>query len=166
MKYQAVMLTLLAGFAVLLAQTWAGLGRPLVDVATRSRLAQEAHAAAAALACDLCGSLANNEGRLGRKTAFRLVGRMQPGNSQLWLCFDGGLNPNGLADWGPPDTVISYQVAANTLVRWDQTAGSTVTVARYVDQLELTDLGGQVQIQLTFRYRGIMQTYTMIARDP
>src|SRR5207302_6267791 len=150
-----VVSSLMAVLAVLLANTWTGLGRPLVAVAARCRLAQEANAAAASLSRDWCGYLANNEGRLGGKTLYPLLGRLQPRNSELWLCFDGGTTPNGIADWGTPDTVISYQVVSNALVRWDQNAGTTFIVARYVDSLELQDLGGQVVISLTFTYRGL-----------
>ena len=158
---------LLVLLAVLIADAWAGLGRPLVDVAIQCRLAQEANAAAACFARDLCGSLADTQGRLGTKAACQFVGRMQPGNQQLWLCFDGGTNPNGTANWGPPDTVISYQVAGNTLVRWNQTAGTTFTVAHDVTNLYVQDLGGgQVQITLTFQYRNLTQSYTWIAVDP
>jgi prepilin-type N-terminal cleavage/methylation domain-containing protein len=158
---------LLVVLAVLVSNAWAGLGRPLVNVATQCRLANEANAAAACLARDLCGSLADTQGRLGAKTAYQFVGRMQPGNAQLWLCFDSGTNPNGKADWGPPDTVIVYQLAGNTLVRWNQTAGTNFTVAQNVSSFNVQDLGGgQVQIMLTFQYRNLTQTYTWIALDP
>jgi type II secretory pathway component PulJ len=152
--------------AGLISATWAGLGRPTTDLVVRSRLAHEASLAVASLTRDLGGSLANNEGRLGGKTQARFVGRMQPSSSQLWLCFDGGADPNGMADWGPPDTVIVYEVQANSIVRWDQTANTTFTVARHVDRLDLLDLGDRVQIQLTFKYRKAIQVYTLIARNP
>jgi type II secretory pathway component PulJ len=156
----------LAVFAVLLAQAWTGLGRPLVSTAARCRVAQEADAAVACLERDLCGYLADNSGRLGKKVLYRFVGRMQPQNSQLWLCFDGGNNPNGVADWGAPDTVIVYQVVGGNLLRTDQTSGTSHTVARYVQQMQAYDLGGSVQIVLTISYRGITQNYNLIAKDP
>ncbi len=52
------------------------------------------------------------------------------------------------------------------LVRWDQNAGTTFTVARHVSGFAVQDLGGRVQIQLTFTYRGLTRTYTLVARDP
>jgi type II secretory pathway component PulJ len=157
---------LLACLAVLLARSWYGLVRPTADLAARARLAQEADLAAAALARDLGGSLANPEGRTGPRTLYPLVGRLQPGGSQLWLCFDGGSPPNGAADWGPPDTVIVYELQGDRLVRWDQNAGTTFTAARHVSGFTVRDLGGRVQIQLTFTYRGLTRTYTLVARDP
>lgn len=152
---------------MLMAQAWSGLGRPTVDMAIRGRLAQEAGLAAAALAGDLGGYLSNPEGRLGTTASLPLVGRLQPTGSQLWLCFDGGPAPNGAPDWGPPDTVIVYDVQGGRLVRTDQTAGTAVTVAQCASGLHVQDLGGgQVQVGLTLSFRGVTQTYTWIARDP
>jgi len=157
---------LMAFLATLLSLTASGLCRPTADIAARCRVAQEANLAAASLVRDLAGSLANPEGRLGGKALYRFVGRIQPSNTQLWLCFDGGIAPNGIADWGSPDTVIVYELQANQLIRWDQNANTTHTVARNVESLVLQDLGDRVQIQLTFNYRNITQTYTFIARNP
>jgi len=158
----------LMAFLVLLAsQAWSGFGRPTADVAARCRVAQEARLAVTALAGDLGGGLAGPAARTGTKAQLQWVGRMQPSGSQLWLCFDGGPSPNGLADWGPPDTVIVYEVQGDQLVRWDQGAGTGFTVANHVQALGFQDLGGgKLQIQLTFAYRNITRTYTLIARDP
>jgi hypothetical protein len=157
---------LFALLAVLLAKTWYGLMRPAAELAARARLAQEAGLATASLGRDLGGSLANPVGRTGPKTLYPYVGRLLPGNSQLWLCFDGGPSPNGVADWGPPDAVIIYAVQGDQLVRTDQNAGTTFTVARLVSGFAVQDLGGRVQIQMTFTYRGLTRTYTLVARDP
>jgi prepilin-type N-terminal cleavage/methylation domain-containing protein len=157
---------LMAMLAMLLAETWSGLGRPLVEMAARSRLAQEANLAMTSLSRDLGGSLSNGEGRLGRKSLYACVGRLQPGGSQLWLCFDGGAAPNGMADWTAPDTVIAYDLEGSALVRRDQTAGTSFVVAQNVSSLIVEDLGGACQITLTFVYRNISQSYQMIAQDP
>ena len=158
---------LMALLVLLVSQGWAGFGRPTADLVARCRVAQEAHLAVTALAGDLGGFLADSGARVGTKLQGRFVGRLQPSNSQLWLCFDGGSNPDGVANWGPPDTVIVYEVQGQQLVRWDQSAGTTFPVASNVDKLDLLDLGGgMLQIQLTFSYRNISRTYTLIARDP
>lgn len=157
---------LMAVLAVLLANAWSGLGRPLLDATVHARLAQEADLALAALSRDLGGYLSDTAGRTGGKSTYPVVGRLQPGGSQLWLCFDGGSTPNGQADWAPPDTVISYEVVASALVRWDQTAGTSFVVARNVDSFYLQDLGSEVQITLTLSFRSVSQTYTLIAKDP
>lgn len=157
---------LMALLAYLLGQTWSGLGRPTADLAARGRVAHEARLASAALSRDLGGSLDSTAGRTGQKALGKFVGRMQPNSSELWLCFDGGSSPNGVADWAAPDTVIVYQAQGGRLVRWDQSANTTFTVARYVDTLAVQDLGDRVRISLTFTYRGATRTYTLIARDP
>ena len=156
---------LMAFLAVLVSAAWSGFGRPAADIAEHCHVAQEANLAVASLTSDFAGSL--SEDRTGSKTKFKVVGRMQPANSQVRLCFDGGSSPNGLADWGSPDIIITYEVQSNKLIRWNETSGATFTVARDVDQLEATDLGGgKVEIKLTFKYRKITQMYTLIARDP
>jgi len=157
---------LMVFLAMLVSTAWSAFGRPTADVVARCRVTHEANLAVASLAHDLGGSLANHDGRIGDKSRLQFVGRMQPANSQLWLCFDGGPNPNGLADWGTPDTVISYEVQSNKLVRWDQNAGTAVTIARDVDRLESTDRGHEVELKLTFKYRQITRTYTLMALDP
>jgi prepilin-type N-terminal cleavage/methylation domain-containing protein len=157
---------LMAMLALLLAETWSGLGRPLVETAARSRLTQEANLALAALARDLGGCLSDNAGRAGRKSVYAFVGRMQPGGTQLWLCFDGGANPNGTADWAAPDTVISYEVDNARLVRLNQTAGTSFVVAQNVGSFLVENLGSECQITVTFVYRNYSQTYQLIAQDP
>lgn len=162
----AVVSALMAFLCLLLSATWSGLVRPTADLVHRTRIAQEANLAAASLVRDLAGSLPNPEGRVGLKTQFRFVGRMQPSNNQLWLCFDGGPTPNGIADWGSPDTLIVYEVKENCLIRLDQSSSTTYTVARFVEQFDVQDLGDRVQLKITLQHRGITQTYTLIARDP
>ncbi len=150
---------------ILVSATWGAFLRPTADIAERCRVAQEATLALASLSRDLSGSYAENS--TDSKSKFKLVGRMQPDNSQLRLCFDGGTTPNGTADWAAPDMVVTYYVENNRLIRWDEDSGAIFVVARDVDTLLVEDQGsGQVQIQLTFQFRRITQTYTLIASDP
>ena len=156
---------LMAFLAVLVSATWTSFIRPTTDVARRCRISHEANLAAASLTRDLAGSLADDH--TGSKRQYQLVGRMQPANEQLRLCFDGGTEPSGTAEWSDPDIVISYYVDSNQLIRWNENASTTFTVAKDVDSLSVEDLGnGTFQIQLAFRYRNVSQTYTLIARDP
>jgi type II secretory pathway component PulJ len=157
---------LLVALTMLLAEAWSGMARPLLQTAFRCRLNQEADLALAALARDLGGSLSDNAGRLGSKLSSQFVGWTEPAGTQLWLCFDGGTSPNGLPDWAPPDTVISYEVVANSLVRADQTGSGAFVVARYVSDMQLRDLGTELQIAISFQYRDISQTYTLVAKRP
>ncbi len=161
-----VVVVLLSFLAVLLARLWRGVGRPTAELAARGRLSAEANLAVTALARDLGGSLAGPGGSLGDRGQGRFVGRMLPGNGQLWLCFDGGELPNGVPDWAAPDTVIVYQVQNGCLLRTDQSAGTTFTVARHVTAMDLTDLGTSVQVRLSFSYRGVSRTFTLMVCYP
>ena len=152
--------------ALVLASVWSGLGRPLVEATERAQIAQEAHLAALSLAHDFGGSLATNDARLGSLAEGQLVGRMQPNGTILRLCFDGGPAPDGLADWGDLDTVISYQVQNGSLIRWNENTGATFTVARNVQEMQLVDEGNGVEIKLTLAYRNITHTYTLVGLDP
>jgi type II secretory pathway component PulJ len=160
MMIVGAMTTLLA---ILFSAAWSGLGQPSADALVRCQVAQEAQLAAAALVADLGGSLPGQTG--GTKGNGRLVGRMEPEGSELRLCFDGG-GLNGSADWGIPDTVIRYYVEDNKLIRWNETADTTFYVASNVESMTLSDLGNGVQIDLTFTFRDLSRTYTLIAEDP
>jgi prepilin-type N-terminal cleavage/methylation domain-containing protein len=152
--------------ALILAGVWSGLGRPLVEAVARGQITREANLAADALARDFGGTLPGTQGCLGGVAEGKLVGRMQPANLVLRLCFDGGPVADGLADWGEPDTVISYEVQDGNLVRWDERSGTTFTVAQNVQQMELAEQGNGVEIKLTFAYHNITRTYTLVGLDP
>ena len=161
-----VVSALMGMLAAILSSAWAGFGRPTTDVIARARVVREMNLAVDCLARDLGGSLANNEARLGAKKQGAFVGWLLPGNGQLWLCFDGGAEPNGLADWAPPDTIIVYMLEGTRLVRWDQSAGAKFTAARELDSMKLSLLGDDLKIQLAFKYRDVTRMYTLIARMP
>jgi type II secretory pathway component PulJ len=165
MTVAAAMLALLAS---LLGATWVGLCRPALESAWRCRLAQEANLAANALARDLGGTLANPEGRLGGLSDGVFVARMVPTSTWLRLCFHGGSDANLSPKWGAPDTVISYQLQANTLVRWDENSGAVVTIARDVSGFSVTPLedNSGLAITLAFSYRGLSLTYDLVTVDP
>ena len=46
------------------------------------------------------------------------------------------------------------------------TRPSSIAIARNLSGLALSDLGGRVQIQLTFAYRNLTRTYTLIGIGP
>jgi prepilin-type N-terminal cleavage/methylation domain-containing protein len=156
---------LMAVLALLLSSAWAAVGRPAADVIERSRLFAEMDMAVSALSRDLGGSLANPAGRLGTKQQGPWNGWLNPGNDQLWLCFDGGNNPDK-QPWGSLDTVIVYQKVSDRLVRTDQSAGTSFTVAKYLHAFDVTPSGPHIQIRLTFTYRDVTRTCTLLARHP
>ncbi len=157
---------LLVLLSVILGATWGAFGRPLIDADTRCRLILEARMAATALAHDVGGY----DTSTGTRASGRFVGRICTANNQLRLCFDGGSAPNGVADWGPPDTVVTYSInndgPTTALVRLDETSGASFTVARYVTGMSLVELGSGVEVQLTLSYRTLTQTYTLMTIDP
>lgn len=154
---------LMSLLVLLLSEAWSGLGRASLDTLARCRLTQEASLAAAALAQDCAGSLPATTGPMEQG---QWVGRMLVSNAELWLCFDGGTDPDGTADWASPDTVIVYVVQSNKLVRNDQASGTTFTVARNVDSMTLTELGDAVAVDLTMSYRDVTRTYSIVVKDP
>lgn len=158
---------LLALLSLLLSAAWVGFGRPAATTIARCRVAQQASLAVAALSSDLGGYLSDSAGRLGGTSQAPFVGRMQPNGNELWLCFDGGTTPNGIADWASPDTVIIYRLQGNSLIRTNQGGGESFTVANDVQSFAVQDMGGGLfQIQLQFAYRDVTRTYTLMARDP
>lgn len=162
---------LMSLLVLLISGAWRGLGRSSADAATRCRIAQEANLAAASLKRDFGGALP--EQVTGQKDRGRLVGRMIVAGPELRLCFDG--EPlNGVADWASPDTVVVYGLYSETtygvpwkrLVRSNESTGAVFTAASNVDAMSLTDQGDGVKIDLTFTYRDITRTYTIVAKDP
>ena len=146
--------------AVILATVWAGLGRPVADIANRSYLLQEMALASASLARDLGGSLAGPEGRLGTKEQGKFHDWTRPTESQLWLTFDGQPAPHDQLN------TVEYYVEGGNLVRRDQNANTAFVVAHHVTDLVVTGDALACQIQLTFSYRDITRTCTWIARIP
>ncbi len=155
--------------AMLMSATWVAFCMPAIDAATRCRLAQEASLAAASLARDYGGTLAGAAGQLGATTDGQFVGRMVPEPGQLSLCFHGGGSTTDFSPkWIAPDTVITYYLASNQLIRWDQNAGTLFVAARDVSSFQVAPLddGTGVTIVLTFAHRDLNLTYTWIAYDP
>jgi prepilin-type N-terminal cleavage/methylation domain-containing protein len=156
--------SMLAILSALLTSMWTGMGRPILTTAHYCQIDKEAQLALTSLAQDLSGMLP--EGTSGGKLKYRLVGRTQPSNVELWLCFDGGDTPNKLPDWNSPDTVIIYRVIDNSLVRLNQTAGTEFIVAHDIEAIGLHDLGTGVEITMDFACHGVSQSYDLIAKNP
>jgi len=153
--------------AMMLSAAWIGMGRPTVDVIVRGGLFQEMDTAVSALSQDLGGCLAGPEGRSGGKTKNRWVGWLKPADGQLWLCFDGGTEPNGEPDWGGDDTVIIYQAASGALIRRNQNDDTTFTVARHLEELNIHEVSNEIiGIGLTFQHRGTTRSCTLLVRTP
>jgi prepilin-type N-terminal cleavage/methylation domain-containing protein len=154
---------LMSVLAMFVASAWRGLGRPTFAAVTRARIAQEANLALESLNRDLSGYLPGDE--TGDKPSGQLVGRLAVGGNQLMLCFDRA-PLNDTADWAAPDTVISYQLQGDQLVRNNHRDGTNFTVAENLHQMQVTEFIDGVKLDLTFRYRDITKTFTIISQDP
>jgi hypothetical protein len=152
--------------AMVIAFAWAGVGRPAVDAITCCRILQEMDLAAAFLARDFGGTLADpspqNPGWSGPKTQYRLLGWVPPLGAKLQLSYDGG-------------TVITYSVDGSTnpprLLRENQNqsqgADTTFCVARYVQAMSVSQTAdGWLQVQLTFTNRTVTRTSVLAASVP
>jgi prepilin-type N-terminal cleavage/methylation domain-containing protein len=166
---------LMALLAVLLSTMWINIVRPAAEISSRCYVTQEAQFAMASLAADLSGSLPGGDARLGGKQVLGfapggwMVTTDAGGNSQLWLCFDGGTPPNGRPDWGGvPDVVVEYLLDGAKLARYDRSAGTTFVVADGVVSFRVTPptSDGMIQIALALRRGSVTRTYTMYARAP
>ena len=154
---------LMSFFALLVSSSWYSWGRSLADAHARCIVAQEANLAIEALQRDLGGY--RLEQTAGAQDEHRMVGTLITGGSQLRLCYDG--SPiNGIAEWAAPDTVCLFDVQGDQLIRTNQTTGDSIIVASHVSQMQLTDLGNGMRVELTFVYRDITRTYTIITRNP
>lgn len=152
----------------ILGAVWRGLCLPTLDAASRCRIALEANLATASFARDFGGMLADTAGQTGGKTVGRFVGRLVPASNHLRLCFHGDGDPDMAPRWASPDTVISYVLRNDCLVRWNETSDTAVTVARHITsfQVDPLDDGSGVSIALTFAVRDISLTYQLQTLDP
>jgi prepilin-type N-terminal cleavage/methylation domain-containing protein len=162
-----------ATLAMLLSSVWVwtnNAGFPN-DLILRGRLLQEMDMAVSAFSRDLGGSLAipssMDDIHQGRWIGWRTLT-----DNDVQFCYDGGATPDGAISWtGTPDTVIHYyldddpdaSLSTKILVREDENAGTTFTVARFVDNMEVASesvAGGEmIKITLTFKSQHVNREY-------
>jgi type II secretory pathway component PulJ len=155
----------MAVLALVISTAWSDVGRTAVDLIARTQVLQEMDMAVATLSRDLGGSLANPNGRLNGKTQGQLVG-VRTVSGQLQLCYHGGSTPAGQPQWAPPDATIIYQLSGNALMRSDGSTTPEFTVARNVTAMNITQDQTFIYIGLTFTFRTLTHTCTLIARLP
>jgi hypothetical protein len=171
--------TMVSGFTVILAlllsSAWTGVGRPVADLIGRSQLVQERNLAVAALSRDLGGSLADPSAHTGDVTKGqwlkwdRPANLEQPLNTDLRLLYDGRTDPTAPISWATPNTIIRYVVESDTLFRWDELANTYFTVAKNVDSMNVTAIGGRpdaFNVVLRFKYRNLTLTCDLTAEIP
>jgi hypothetical protein len=161
MLEMSLVTALMSFLVVLISGIWTGIGRAITDVAADARIAQEANLALESFSRDFAGSLPGQAS--GSKGQGRIVGKIIFGTSFLFLCFDG--DADGVADWAFPDVVVLYHVEAGRLMRWSWQPMSEFAVADCVDGMQISELGDGVRVDLTFRYREVTETYTIVAKN-
>ena len=144
--FTLVEVTLVTGLtvflAVLLSSVWRNITLFTNDAVGRGQLMEEIDLATASLSRDLAGSLpivatSSFAVGTGKPDSGRWIAWQHPGNTELWLAYDGVTCPNGLLDnnnWNnTTDTVIRYyltpdpdsDVQTQILVRENRTDGLT-----------------------------------------
>lgn len=165
--FTVVEMTFVAGLMSLLllviSTAWSAMGKPSVDAIRQCHVAQEANIALQSLSRDFGGSIAEHS--IGKLELGSYVGSAIVDGSELQLCFDGA-PVNGTADWAAPDTVIVYEVQDNQLIRSNSSRGTTITIADDIQEMNLSKQGDQLTIELTFSFRDVRRTYTLIGTNP
>ena len=135
--------------------------RHLVDNIAESQVSAEARLAIESLRRDFGGCCP--DATTGDRSSWRLVGRMLPTSRELRLCFDA--SRDATADWIAPDRVITYSLSGDQLVRSDSISGTVYTVARYVDDIDMTVAANEITILIDFQIGDFNETYTFVTRD-
>jgi len=107
---------LMVGVVTATAQFWTNYSLSTIDLTSRSSTAQELRFIVEYLSEDF-GSA---------------VGATPVSDDQLLICQDGGQNPNGVADWTPPDILIEYYIEDGKLRRYNQFDNTDIAVAKNV----------------------------------
>jgi len=148
---------------MLFSAAWQGFARPTSSAVRRARLIREAGLLVEALSRDVGGSLA--EQPLGNKETSRLVGHTVIAGNELRLCFDGD-PADEIANWALPDTVITWTLTGDRIVRSNLLSGAVITVADSVDTFTVVDLPAAVQIQVQFSDGELTRDLTLEAVVP
>ena len=67
----------------------------------------------------------------------------------------------GSGHFGGPGAVFEVGIASKF-----KSKGYIGDMGCHVSKFEVQDLGNRVQLQITFTYRAVTQTYKLVARDP
>lgn len=182
----SVVVVLMVLISILVAIVWTNFGGPSWKNTARAVLTREAELALTTLARDLDGRLDNPAP--AEQSPYGLVGRIPSASAPSWrvlanscplqLCFDGGTTPDGLADWGAQggvDTVVTYTLQGDSLVRTVENGGPTTVVARQVQSFLVTPLNSQglsdatgrwASVDLTFQSGALKRVYRMVFYGP
>jgi prepilin-type N-terminal cleavage/methylation domain-containing protein len=146
-----VVSVLMVGVTLMAAQFWASFSRDMVDMAARTITAQELRFVLSGLSEDFGAC----------------VGAVGMEDGRLVLCKDAGQYPNGIADWGSPDTLVEYSLSGKQLRRFDQSTGDEMTMADSVSNLQVEDVSASVvQVTVEIRRAGITREAVLLWSRP
>lgn len=120
------------GMVLITAQFWRYYSRQLEDLKARAHVAQELRIALGAI----------------RRDMGPAVGATPVGADQVLLCIDGGPDPDGTAEWGAPDTLVTYSLVNGKLVRTDQASGVEIVLVDHVSGFTVEDITASL-LQMT-----------------
>jgi type II secretory pathway pseudopilin PulG len=160
---------LMAFLSMLIASTWAGMGRPTGYLIRRGQCMQEMELVIATLAHDLGGYQADYSNTVdsvsqpGTKKGGRFTGWVA-GSSSLQLTF---YDETDLKDYS---ITYSLDTVHNLLKRTKSKDNTSYTVARNITAFTVTDYTSYIQIDLTFQYtvsgKAFSRSCTLQAKKP
>jgi len=143
--------TLSVVLTLITAHFWSYFSRQLTDLNARARVAQELRLAVNSI----------------RRDMGPAVGATAVDTDQMLLCLDGGDVPNGTAEWGDPDTLVTYALVGGQLVRQDASAGTVVVVADHVADFTAQDVTESLrQMTVTVTRDDISRQVTLLWSKP
>ena len=131
-----VVSVLMTALTLMTAQVWRYFSTEMKDLAGRARVAQELRFAMESI-CEDMGAT---------------VGAIVVEGSRIRLCKDAGAQPDGVANWAPPDIMVEYYLAGTQLVRDNTSSGSQIVMADSVSQFAVLDVSPavvQMDIEIT-----------------
>jgi prepilin-type N-terminal cleavage/methylation domain-containing protein len=153
-----VVSALMSLLLMLFSAAWRGFAQPTSTTIRRARMIREAGLLVEALSRDIGGTL--TEQPLGSKESGRLVGHTVQADNELQLCFDG--DPiDETANWSLPDTVITWTLIDDRVVRTNWRTGAAITVVNSVESFTVVDLGGSVRILVQFSDGNLTRDLTL-----
>ena len=87
---------------------------------------------------------------------------------RLLICQDGGPIPDGIADWGWPDTKVEYYLTDGQLRRLDRSSGVETTVANGISTFSVARpwWSSTLRIEVTLTHKDLSRRATLLWSDP
>ncbi len=116
------------GLTMIAANFWRYSSRQMSGLNSRVCVAQELRLAVDSIAGDMGAT----------------VGAAPVGENRVLLCRDGGQEPNGVPEWGPPDSMVTYSMVDGQLFRHEQSSGLEIVVADNISAFTVEQITGSL----------------------